>query len=493
MLRMIPLCLILLITTTCAVHYKKAVDSLRESKECCRSMAEFKYEPIPEGEGINYKIDESSPAFVFQSGKSFFKALTLPKKDSPYYIHVKSFGLGEQIRDAHIFYPQLALLDEKFNILKQSDPADSSLKKAGVAETASISWTALPVKFEGSFFIDSPNARYIVIFTTEKLLNSSSPFLTTRTVPMVLPGATGAIPLGNETVYIPHSPFGILHIRIVNKPLPDPDAEKIPSGANDELLVAASEGNFARVKDLVSQGADVNAKDKFSKTPLIQATSKGSAEIVEFLVGKGADVNAQDNGSWTPLHLAALNNHINIVKFLVENGADVNKRDLSRKTALFHAIGSGNIQIVTLLIDKGAEVAVKDKKDFTPLMEASERGQTEIVKILIAKGADINAKQVAGFTPLWMAAWNLHTDTVKLLINSGSNINTTDKKGRTILINFASVQTVSGQMAQIVKLLLENGADPNIRDNQGKTALMWAKEKGHSEIAKFLTQAGAKE
>jgi ankyrin repeat protein len=48
-------------------------------------------------------------------------------------------------------------------------------------------------------------------------------------------------------------------------------------------------------------------------------------------------------------------------------------------------------------------------------------------------------------------------------------------------------------MAQMVKLLLGNGADPNIRDNQGKTALMWAKEKGHSEIAKFLTQAGAKE
>jgi hypothetical protein len=39
-------------------------------------------------------------------------------------------------------------------------------------------------------------------------------------------------------------------------------------GSNDELLVAASEGNFARVKDLVSQGADVNVKDT-SKTPLI--------------------------------------------------------------------------------------------------------------------------------------------------------------------------------------------------------------------------------
>ena len=93
------------------------------------------------------------------------------------------------------------------------------------------------------------------------------------------------------------------------------------------------------------------------------------------------------------------------------------------------------------------------------------------------------------------------------MINGGANINTIDNKGRTILIDLASIsfkdiesmmdrastKKVVSDMTQMVKLLLENGADPNIRDDKNKTALMEAKEKGHSEIAKLLIQAGVKE
>lgn len=228
MLRMIPWCLMAVITTSCAVHYQKAVDSLRESKVCCGSMAEFTYEPIPKEGVVNFKIDQSTTAFTFASGKSFFKAFALPKRESPYYIHVKSFGLGEQIREAHIFYPQAVLLDEKCIALKQSDPADFSLKKAGPAETASVSWTALPIKVQGSVFVDGPQARYIVLFTTEKLLASSSPFVAMSTLPVIVPGIVTALPGGQERVRIRHSPFGMIHIDIADKPLPV--TEGIPRG-----------------------------------------------------------------------------------------------------------------------------------------------------------------------------------------------------------------------------------------------------------------------
>jgi len=228
MLRMIPWCLMVAIMMSCAVHYQKAVDSLKGSMVCCGSMAEFNYEPIPKEDAVNVTIDQSSAAFTFPSGKSFFKAFALPKREGSYYIHVKSFGLGEQIRDAHVFYPQALLLDDKFIVLKQSDPADFSLKKAGPAETASVSWTALPIKVQGSVFVDGPQARYIVLFTTEKLLASSSLFVTMSTLPVILPGIVTVLPGGRERVRIRHSPFGMLHINIADKPLPV--TEGIPQG-----------------------------------------------------------------------------------------------------------------------------------------------------------------------------------------------------------------------------------------------------------------------
>jgi len=228
MLRIIPLCLIMLITTSCFVDYKTAVDSLKESAVCCGSLAEFKYEPIPKEGVISFKIDKSSAAFMFQSGKSYFKAFALPMREGPYYLHIKSFGLGEQIRDAHIFYPQVALLDEQFTVLKQSDSADFSLKKAGPAETASVSWTALPIKVEGSFLVENPQTKHIVLFTSDKLLAASSPFLTMSTLPVILPGIVTALPAGQERVRIRHSPFGMLHIEIADKPLPV--ADEIPHG-----------------------------------------------------------------------------------------------------------------------------------------------------------------------------------------------------------------------------------------------------------------------
>jgi hypothetical protein len=243
------LCLTLLLTTSCAVNYEKAMNHLIQSKDCCGSMAEFDYESIPGIEGITFKIDESSPAFVFQSGKSLFKAFQLPRVEAPYYIQVKSFGLGEHISKAHIFYPQLALLSDNFDVLKQSDAHEFSLKKGGLGETASISWTALPIKVEGSLFVDNPRAKYVVIFTNKKLLDSSSSFTTVSYIPLILPGVAGVLPAGKKSVPIPHSPFGMLHIKIADKPLlaaeEPPNSDRLKKRIN-ELRDAQGAGDFKK-------------------------------------------------------------------------------------------------------------------------------------------------------------------------------------------------------------------------------------------------------
>ncbi len=211
----------MLYIASCAVTYQQAVDSLREAKECCQSMAGFQYEPLLEGKRVDFTLDASSPAFRFETGKSYFKAFSLPKRQIPYYVHIKSFALGETIKTAHIFYPQLAVLDEHYAVVARNNPETVFVTKAGVTETASVSWTALGIKFEDALRVNHPDARSVVIYTTDEILKTVSPYSTVRIAPVILPGLVTALPYGKEMVLIPHSPYGILSIEITDKPMPD--------------------------------------------------------------------------------------------------------------------------------------------------------------------------------------------------------------------------------------------------------------------------------
>ena len=61
---------------------------------------------------------------------------------------------------------------------------------------------------------------------------------------------------------------------------------------DSKLLNAAERGDIDKVKHLINEGADVNAKDVYEKTPLHWAAEKGHKEIVEILLKKGANVNS---------------------------------------------------------------------------------------------------------------------------------------------------------------------------------------------------------
>jgi GA-binding protein transcription factor beta len=44
---------------------------------------------------------------------------------------------------------------------------------------------------------------------------------------------------------------------------------------------------------------------------------------------------------------------------------------------------------------------------------------------------------------------------------------------------------------EVTRLLLENKADINAKDNMKLTPLMWALDKGHTDVAKLLRANGA--
>ena len=90
----------------------------------------------------------------------------------------------------------------------------------------------LPVKLEGFILVDNPNAKYILIFTTQKLMNNKSPYITWDVMPIILPGVVTAIPTNKSTKQILHSAFGLLHIEITNA-----ETKICPQGRPDPLAL----------------------------------------------------------------------------------------------------------------------------------------------------------------------------------------------------------------------------------------------------------------
>ena len=76
---------------------------------------------------------------------------------------------------------------------------------------------------------------------------------------------------------------------------------------------------------LITQGADINARDEYECTPLHYHAQVNNVEKVALLLEKGADIEAQDKYKNTPLHFAEYN--AEAAQLLIEKGADIKAKD----------------------------------------------------------------------------------------------------------------------------------------------------------------------
>lgn len=138
--------------------------------------------------------------------------------------------------------------------------------------------------------------------------------------------------------------------------------------------------------------ADINTPDDEGNTPLHLACDEGNLIKVKELIENDANVNAKNNsngidtGEATPLHFACGGVQIELVKFLLENNADVNAIDQGGNTPLHRCF------LEFLPIDQDN-------------LEYAEMGtdNLELVKLLVEKGANVNAENYEGETPLYNA------------------------------------------------------------------------------------------
>ena len=112
---------------------------------------------------------------------------------------------------------------------------------------------------------------------------------------------------------------------------------------------------------------DVKKKNAYHRSILHKAAYySGSVCVIQDLLSRGADVNARDKGSWTPLHLASKNGHIDAIQCLLANGADLNIKDFKHGwTPLHVAIVSKQYKAASILIASGSCLDENDLRGYS--------------------------------------------------------------------------------------------------------------------------------
>ncbi|MDG4548853.1 MAG: ankyrin repeat domain-containing protein [Candidatus Contendobacter sp.] len=153
------------------------------------------------------------------------------------------------------------------------------------------------------------------------------------------------------------------------------------------LMNAVKRNDLTRVKELIGQGADIDAPDASGDVPLIMAAYQGHTEIVQALLEAGADVTAVDPGmKATALHAAAYAGRTGAARLLIAHGIDIDKQGpYNGYTALHDAIWQNHIETAKVIIEAGADLTLKSHDGQTPLEFARAKKQKELIALLEGK------------------------------------------------------------------------------------------------------------
>ncbi len=284
-------------------------------------------------------------------------------------------------------------------------------------------------------------------------------------------------------------------------------AASIAGAADVPLATAVERGDLPRVRALIAQGVDANARRVDGTTALHAAVHADRLDMVQALLAAGAMAAAADRYGVTPLYLACLNGNADIVARLLEAGVDPNTADPTGETALMTAARTGVPAAMRVLLDRGARVDARDPEfQQTALMIAAREGHAGAVKLLLEHKADPNAQTrkgpvppfvppckgtgcgsegvginrgglpdrgrrleaKGGMTALLYASRDGHLEVARLLVAAGADVEMPDANGIRPLLTAAL-----NNRLDVARLLVDQRADVNADDFWGRSPL-WA-------------------
>lgn len=274
------------------------------------------------------------------------------------------------------------------------------------------------------------------------------------------------------------------------------------------LMLASQEGDLAKIRSLLKDGANVNAtsidpihgaRGGNRRTPLMYASERGHIHVVNELLSQGADPNMKSVGTkldynvnrntfntmrskyfkecsgCTALMFASKEGHLDVVKALLAGKADAEIADVHGLTALDLAIAGSHAKIVEVLAEETEMRWGKLAGYFEEKKEAA----------YVARYARYAERKESAATALMIATLDGDLPLVKDLIKSGVDLNEFSEYSRAPALLLACERG----KREIVRELIEGGASVTALDINGYTALMLASQRGDLAILKLILEA----
>jgi len=294
---------------------------------------------------------------------------------------------------------------------------------------------------------------------------------------------------------------------------------------SDEVETAILDAYRETISRLVSEGADLDAKDVYGSTLLHYACKNGWLGIALMLLKSGCEVEIRDTEDYTALRLAVINGHYETLQALIDFFADVEAiaepldklpsyhHDLMVATPLSLCAVNGDVEMFEILRKHGVcenngdltailNIAVNcNNVDFVQNLLEYENSKlrpskvlwcakrVDMIEVLVRGGArpdgDAEEDNDYGWKPLPCAVDAEWLAGVKRLLELRADANIPGRGGWTAL-HFAA----KGGREDIVDILLLYGANPDHRDNDGFSPLDRAKAAGNVKVVRRMQQYG---
>ena len=255
------------------------------------------------------------------------------------------------------------------------------------------------------------------------------------------------------------------------------------------LHLACLGGHIDLVGTLIKDfGAEVDAKDSYSNTPVTFAVQRGHSQVVNSLIND-FKCNPYIRGykNRTLLHQACLSGHFQLARTLIMhykfrmNSRDGNSSKEIGDAPICLAAQRGHEKIVTNLIDwYHCDPYITGRKEKTLLHYACEGGHLQLACTLITDyDLSLDLRDKDGNSPLSVGMKHHHSTMVyDLLTKFSIDITVTDSQGRTLLDlarKYGSVRVTESLMwIKYEGLLQENDIEriKNWLQNEGRYLLV---------------------